>query len=117
MRLPDLAPWSRLAGMPLDGKIDLQAKLAAQRGQTLDLKLNGDGLATGNGGGRIALGRIAVSAKIADALGTPSGSGQATLTGVIFAAGNIAKASLNLDSPVPAALRSAPTPAAMCRRR
>ena len=98
VHLPDLAPWSRLAGMPLDGKIDLEAKLAAQRGQTLDLKLNGDGLATGNGGGRIALGRIAVSAKIADALGTPSGSGQATLSGVIFAAGNIAKASLNLDS-------------------
>ena len=101
VRLPDLAPWSRLAGMPLAGKIDLQAKLAAQRGQTVDLTLNGDGLATGNGGGRIALGRVAVSAKIADALGTPSGSGQATLAGVTFAAGNIAKASLNLDSAGP----------------
>ena len=101
VRLPDLAPWSRLAGMPLAGKIDLQAKLAAQRGQAVDLTLNGDGLATGNGGGRIALGRVAVSAKIADALGTPSGSGQATLDGVTFAAGNIAKASLNLDSAGP----------------
>jgi translocation and assembly module TamB len=100
-RLPDLAPWSRLAGIPLAGSIELQAKLAALRGQAVDLTLNGEGLAIGSGGGRIALGRIAASAKIADVLGTPSGSGQVALAGGTFASGNLAKALLNVDSAGP----------------
>jgi translocation and assembly module TamB len=99
--LPDLAPWSRLAGMPLAGRADLHAKLTSQRGQAVELTVNGAGLATGSGGGRITLGQLAASARIADALGTPTGSGQSTVTGVAFAGGNIAKASLALDSAGP----------------
>jgi len=95
--LPDLAPWSRLAGMPLAGRADLHAKLTSQREQGVELTVNGAGLAAGSGGGRITLGQLAASARIADALGTPTGSGHLTLTGVAFAAGNIAKASLALD--------------------
>src|SRR5205807_3268905 len=76
-------------------------KLAVLRGQAVDLRLNGEELATGSGGSRIALGRIAASAKIADALGTPFGFGQAALAGITFASGNLAKVSLNLDSAGP----------------
>ncbi|MBV8888374.1 MAG: hypothetical protein JO305_01760, partial [Alphaproteobacteria bacterium] len=98
VRFPDLAPWSRLAGMPLAGNIVAQARLAAQRGQAADLTLSGNGLASGSGAGRMALGHIAVTAKIADALGTPSASGEATLADIALSSGTIAKASLNLDS-------------------
>lgn len=101
VRLPDLAPWSRLAGMPLGGRLDLQAKLAEQRGQSVELTVNAEGLATGGGSGRIAVGHLSANARIADALGAPSGSGQATLASVTGGFGNIAKASLNLDSAGP----------------
>src|SRR5205085_12595845 len=87
--------------MPLAGRADLHAKLSSQRGQAVELRLNGAGLATGSGAGRITLGQLMESARIADALGTPTGSGQSVLTGVAFAGGNIAKASLARDSTAP----------------
>lgn len=97
--LPDLAPWSRLAGMPLAGRADIRAKLTPQRGQALELSVNGAGLAIGGGG--ITLGQLAANARIADLLGAPLGAGQATLSALTFAGGNITKASLTLDSAGP----------------
>jgi translocation and assembly module TamB len=87
--------------MPLAGRADLHAKLTPQRGQAVEATLNGAGLATGNGSGRITLGQLTANARIVDVLGTPSGSGEATLSGVAFGGGNIAKASLKLDNAGP----------------
>ncbi|HEX3953057.1 MAG TPA: translocation/assembly module TamB domain-containing protein [Stellaceae bacterium] len=103
-RAPDLSPWSRLAGTPLTGKLDLRAKLAAQRGLAIDLVLNGDGLSSGAGASRIALGHIGATAKLDDALGKPSGSAHVTATDAVFSAGGISNASLTLDSTQPGRL-------------
>ena len=74
-RIPDLAPWSRLAGTALAGRADLKATLAAKGGQSVDLALNGAGLsAAPSQGSRVAVDRLALTAKLADLLGKPSGT-------------------------------------------
>jgi translocation and assembly module TamB len=100
-RVPDLAPWSRLAGMPVAGKLDLTARLEAQAGQRLELTVNGDRLSYGARGSPITIGHIAATARLNDLLGTPFGTARATLAAATFPSGGITQASLTLDSPRP----------------
>ncbi len=97
-RVPNLALWSRLASLPLGGRLDLKAALEARGGQSLDLTLDGDRLSAGGGA---ALGHITATARLADLLGAPTGNGRATLTGVTFPSGGLTSATLTLDAPRP----------------
>ncbi|MGD9615608.1 MAG: translocation/assembly module TamB domain-containing protein [Alphaproteobacteria bacterium] len=100
-RLPDLSPWSRVAGVPLAGRLDVTAGLDAREGQGVELKLAGERLAHGGGESRIALDRMEATARLDEVLGTPYGKARATLTGVTFAAGGVSNATVTLDSPKP----------------
>jgi translocation and assembly module TamB len=98
-RAPDLARWSKLAGTPLGGSIDFVAGLEARDGQSIDLSFNGTRLAEGAGSSRIGIGRVALSARFADILRAPSGTGRLSLTSANFGAGEFATATLALDAP------------------
>jgi translocation and assembly module TamB len=99
--LPDLALWSRLTGTPLAGHLDVMAELGARAGQSLDLSVNGDRLASGTGGSRIAIGHLAATTRLKDLFGTPSGAGRANITAVSFPAGGLTTATLSIDSRQP----------------
>lgn len=104
-RLRDLSRWSRLAGTPLGGSLDLGARLAAAGGgQGLDLTVNGARLAAGSGSARRAIGRLAATARLADLRRRPTGTGRLSLRGV--EAGNIAFSAVDagFDSPRPGRL-------------
>jgi len=100
-KVPDLSRWSRLAGLPLAGSLDVKAGLEVERGQSLDLTLNGDRLAYGSGGSRIAIGHVAASARLNDLLVAPIGKAQANLTNATFSSGSLATAKVNLDGSRP----------------
>ncbi len=99
--VPDLARWSRLGGTPLAGSLSLKAALTARNGQGVQFTFAGDRLAAGAGAARIALGHVAADGSLNDLRGLPWGKAHASLTGARFAAGEVARASLNLDSPRP----------------
>jgi len=61
--LPDLSRWSRLAGIAARGSLSGKADLDAQGGQNLDLTLSADRVATGSGKSRLAVSRLAASAR------------------------------------------------------
>jgi len=96
-KVPDLSRWSRLAGMPLAGSFDIKAGLDTERGQSLDLTLNGDRLAAGSGGSRVVIGHVAASARLGDLLGAPTGKAQASLTNATSSSGSLATARVTLD--------------------
>ena len=100
-KLPDLSPWSRVAGVPLSGRLDATAGLDVRAGQGAELKATGERLAYGGGESRMALGRLEVTARLDDLLGTPYGKARASLTGVGFAPGALSSATVTLDSPKP----------------
>jgi translocation and assembly module TamB len=101
LRAAELAPWSRLAGLPLAGRLDARAELDGRGGQSLDLTLSGDRLSSGAAGARVAIGHVAATARLNDLLGTPHGTARATLTGATFPSGGLASATLTLDSKRP----------------
>jgi translocation and assembly module TamB len=100
-RAPDLARWSKLAGTSLGGSIDFVAGLEARDGQLIDLSFNGTRLAEGAGSSRIGIGRLTLTARFADILRTPSGTGRLSLTSANFGAGEFATATLALDASRP----------------
>ena len=100
-RAPDLARWSRLAGTPLGGTLELAAGLDAHGGQLLDLSLTGTRLTAGAGSSRIGVGRLALTARFGDILRMPSGAGRLSLTTASFGASELASATLALDAPRP----------------
>ena len=100
-RVPDLAPWSQLAGNALAGAVEFTAEFEKRAGQGVDLTVTGDRLSSGGGGSRVAVGHIAVSARLGDVLGTPFGNARASLTGASFGAGGLSSATLSLDGPRP----------------
>jgi translocation and assembly module TamB len=100
-KLPDLSRWSRLAGMPLAGSLDIKAGLDTERGQGLALAVNGDRLAAGSGGSRVVVGHIAGSARFSDLLGGPTGKAEASLSNAAFASGSLATARVTLDGARP----------------
>ena len=100
-RAPDLARLSKLAGTPLDGSLEFRAGLEARGGQLLDLSLTGSRLSAGNGSSRVGIGRLELSAKLADILRTPSGTGRVSLTSARLGATEFSTATLALDAPRP----------------
>ena len=100
-RAPDLAAWSKLAGMPLGGNIEFGAGLDTRNGQSIDLSASGSRLAFGAGASRIALGRLDLAARFADILRLPSGTGRLSLASASIGANEFTTASLTLDAPRP----------------
>jgi translocation and assembly module TamB len=100
-RVPDLSPWSRFAGVPLAGSLDMKAGLEAESGQSLDLTLSGDRLAFGSGTSRIVIGHLAANVRSSNLRGAPSGKAQASLTGATFPSGSLTSAILTLDGTRP----------------
>ena len=100
-KVPDLSRWSRLAGMPLAGSLDIKAGLDTGRGQSLDLTVNGDRLAAGAGGSPVVIGHVAASARLGDLLGAPTGKAQVSLTNATFSSGSLATARVTLDGSRP----------------
>jgi len=100
-RAPDLGRFSRLAGTPLGGNLVFSAGLDARRGQLLDLSLTGGRLTGGTGSSVLGIGRVVLTARFADALGTPSGTGSLALTSASFGKVEFATANFTLDAPRP----------------
>ena len=104
-KLPDLSPWSRVAGVPLAGRLDATAGLDVRAGQGAELKATGERLAYGGGESRIALGRLEVTARLDDLLGTPYGKARAILTGAGLARGGAVERDGNARQPEAGPLR------------
>jgi translocation and assembly module TamB len=101
-RIPDLGRWSRLAGTPLGGSLDLSAKLAAASGgQGLDLSANATRLSAGSGGSRVAVGHLAMAARFADLRRRPVGTGRLSLQAARLGAADFTSASASVSIPQP----------------
>jgi translocation and assembly module TamB len=100
-RAPDLGRLSRLAGTPLGGNLEFRTGLDARGGQALDLSLSGTQLTAGSGSSRIAIGRLDLSARFADILRAPSGTGRLALTTASAGKAEFVSANLTLDAPRP----------------
>ncbi len=101
-RFPELGRWSGLVGTPLGGSLDLAAKLTAMGGgQGLDFTATGTGLAVGGGGSRVAVGRLAITARLADLWRRPAGAGRLSLRAARVAAAQFATATASFSTPRP----------------
>ena len=100
-RAPDIGRFSRLAGTPLGGNLQFGARLDARGGQGLDLSLSGTRLAVAGGSSRLAIGRLELAAKFADVLRAPSGTARLAVTTASLGTGELATATLALDTPRP----------------
>jgi translocation and assembly module TamB len=101
-RLPDLARWSALAHTPLAGSLDLIAGLTTPGGgQGLDLSVNGARLAAGAGSSRIEIGRLALTARLADIRRAPAGTGRLSLSAAHVGAAELAAATASFTSARP----------------
>lgn len=100
--IPDLGPWSKLAGMPLGGRVDLDLGLAGQNGQNAKFTLAGNGLrATPEDGGVIALGRVRAAGTLTDLLRQPAGSATLDLADLEAGEARIDTAHLDIHSTGP----------------
>ena len=100
-RVPELARWSRLAGMNLTGSVGIKAELERGRGQNIALTLTGDRLSWGTGSSRMGLGHLAASANLTDVMGTPAGKAQGMITALTLSSGSVDRASLSVTSAQP----------------
>ena len=101
-RSANLSRWSSLAGTPLSGSLDLNARLAAgDGGQRLDLTVNGARLGLGAGSSGIAIGGLAATTRLIDIWRTPSGTGRLSLTAARFGASEFTTAGATFASPRP----------------
>ena len=100
-RVPDLARWSPLAGMPLAGSVALTAGLARGSGQNIEATLAGDRLSYNTGSSRVGVGHLAASVHLSDLWGTPAGKAQGTLTALTVPSGSVDHATLALASARP----------------
>jgi translocation and assembly module TamB len=103
-RAPDLGRLSKLAGTPLGGSLEFRAGLDARGGQALDLALTGARLTAGTGSSSIGIGRLDLTARFADILRAPSGTGRLALTTASLGNAEFATANLTLDAPRPGRL-------------
>ncbi|HUN47396.1 MAG TPA: translocation/assembly module TamB domain-containing protein, partial [Stellaceae bacterium] len=96
-KVPDLHPWSALAGTPLAGRADLALTLGAGNGQSAELILDGNALAAGEGAEALRLARVMLTGK---ATGLASGSlrGNATLDVGNLDAGEARLAKVHLEA-------------------
>jgi translocation and assembly module TamB len=97
-RIPNLAPWSRLAGLVLGGSAAFTAAFAAERGQQLDLTVTGSGLAVGAGTPRVAVGRADLGARLAGLRQVPTGGFRLALAGIRSGRLALAVAHLGFDA-------------------
>ena len=100
-RAPDLGRLSKLAGTPLGGSLEFGAGLEARGGQSVDLSLTGKQLTAGQGSSRVGIGRVELSARLADVMRVPSGTGRLSLTSAKLGASEFTTATLALDAPRP----------------
>jgi translocation and assembly module TamB len=101
-RLPDLTRWSGLAGAPLGGSFDWSAKLAAQGDrQDLELTATGTRLTAGTRGSRAEIGRLALSARLADIRRMPSGTARLSLNSARLGGTEFNSATATVDSSRP----------------
>src|SRR5215469_10985330 len=100
-RAPDLGRFSKFAGAPLGGSLEFSAGLAARGGQSVDLSVAGSRLTVGQGSSRLGIGRIGLTARLADVMRAPSGTGRLSLTAANLGKAELATASLALDAPRP----------------
>jgi translocation and assembly module TamB len=100
-RAPDLGRLSKLAGTPLGGGLEFGTGLEARGGQLVDLSLTGKQVTAGQGSSRLGIGRIELTAKFADVMRAPSGTGRLSLTSVKLGSAELSTASLALDAPRP----------------
>jgi translocation and assembly module TamB len=100
-RAPDLGRFSRLAGTPLAGNLAFGAGFDARGGQLVDLSLTGDRLTAGTDSSRFGIGRLSLSARFADVLRAPSGTGRLALTSANLGKVEFATANFTLDAPRP----------------
>jgi translocation and assembly module TamB len=103
-RFPDLGRFSKLAGTPLGGSLELGAGLEARGGQSVDLSLTGKQLTAGQESSRLGIGRLELTAKFADVMRAPSGTGRLSLTSAKLGLGEFTTATLALDAPRPGRL-------------
>jgi len=100
-RAPDLARLSKLAGTPLGGSLEFAGKFEDRGGQLVDLSLTGSRLTAGTGSARMGVGRVELTAKFADVLRAPSGTGRLSLTSASLGSSEFSTATLALDAPKP----------------
>jgi translocation and assembly module TamB len=81
-RIPDLAPWSKLAAMDLAGRLSLDASLA---GSDLDLAVDGAGIAAAG----MRIGKLAGKARLRDVLEAPLGDGELSLANMRLRGGEV----------------------------
>lgn len=96
-RVPTLARWSVLAGLPLGGSVELKAELEKGSGQNIDLTASADSLSFG-AGSHPGLGHLALSWHLIDAMGDPTGKAQVKLTALALGSGRLDEATLSLTS-------------------
>lgn len=78
----DLSPLSGLLGMPLSGRIDVDATLADERGQTLAVALSARQLGlSSTSGGPATIDRMTANGRFADLLGKATGNGDLAILG------------------------------------
>jgi len=96
-RLPTLARWSALTGLPLAGSVELKASLEPKDGQAVDLDARGDRLSLG----RLAIGRAEAAAHLTDAFGAAVGKARLRLAAVALGPGRFDTATLSVASTRP----------------
>lgn len=98
-RLPDLAAFSELAGVPLRGDASFTVALDGRDGkQAATLSANAAGLRLeGDGAPLFEARRLSANAQVADALGTPSGKARVELQDGSAASNAIASATATVD--------------------
>ncbi|HLN22484.1 MAG TPA: translocation/assembly module TamB domain-containing protein [Patescibacteria group bacterium] len=77
-RSADLSPWSSLAGAPLSGRFDLDARLAARRGQDVTASLSASQLALASTTAQ----RVTANGTVSDLWGAAAGRGDLSVLGV-----------------------------------
>ncbi len=90
----DLKPWSSLLGVALQGGLALRAEFAPQREEEVRLRAEGQDLRAGSW----SLGRLSLTAQIADLFEAPRGKAGLSLAAVRSGPWNVSTFSLNLAS-------------------
>ncbi len=100
--VPDLRPWSPLAGMALGGRADLKLALSAERGQAVEFSLAGHDLSAGAPGAEPAgIKQVAASGRLSDVLRRPAGTIELTAGGVTASGAHIRELRLTSRSRQP----------------
>lgn len=89
VRSPDLSRLSTLVGMPLSGTLELDARLASERGQSADFSLSAAKLELGSGLGGVKVERLAASGRFSDLFGKMGGNANLAISGATLGSGSL----------------------------